>query len=279
MGSRHSELVSVLALMIAFSILSPSVVKPATADSEDYKSLLSMPKEYINYTIVLDQQGSLWAIVDGYYPIYLLENFTGNLPLLYPMPPNATKISIILNEMQIDWSNFTQSYPGGTHHTAVGDWWMIDINPMVESNYFTLKIHYEHPLEKTNDSYFFLYDLNISPYLSPQSTNSSAYFQIEIRPDFTDLRAFNTETDSKWNPVMYNLTKTNSSQIVSIEEFSEYGKPLLGDLVVEFSLTQVPEFPSVVFAVVVAVVIAVAVLLGYFKQYKQAHKVSVRQET
>ncbi len=269
MGSRHKELVSVLLLMIALSILSPNIVKPVTADSENYKTPLSMPKEYINYTIVPDQQGTLWALVDGYYPIYLPENFTGNLSLLYPMPPQTTNISVSVNDMQIDWINFTQSNPAETHHTAVGDWWMIYINPTVAAPYFSLKIHYEHPIEKINGSYLLLYDLNVSPYLSPQSLNSTAYFQIEIRPDFTDLRAFNTETDSKWNPVMYNLTKTNSSHIVSIEEYSEYGKPLLGDLIVEFSLKQVPKFPSAAFAVVVAGAIAIAGLLVYFKRHQR----------
>jgi hypothetical protein len=129
------------------------------------------------------------------------------------------------------------------------------------SNFFALKIHYEHPLEKINDSYRLLYDLNISPYLSPESPNSTAYFQIDIRSDFTDLRAFNTETDNKWNPVIYNLTKTNTSQIVSIEEFSEYGKPLLGDLVIEFSLKQVPEFPSLL-AIILFIAVLLAVILG-----------------
>lgn len=266
---RRKELVSVLVLIMALSILSPNIVKPATANSGDYKTLLSMTKEYINYKIISDQYGTIWAIVDGYYPIYLLKNFTGELPILYPMPPNATNISVSLNDLQIDWSNITQNYPSKTHHTAVGDWWMIYSNPMVMSNFFALKIHYEHPLEKINGSYRLLYDLNISPYLSPQSPNSTAYFQIDIRSDFTDLRAFNTETDNKWNPVIYNLTKTNTSQIVSIEEFSEYGKPLLGDLVIEFSLNQVPEFPFLVaitlFIVVLLAVIVVLLLLRHRK--------------
>jgi hypothetical protein len=68
---------------------------------------------------------------------------------------------------------------------------------------------------------------------------------------------------------MYNLTKTNTSQIVSIYEFSEYGKPLLGDLVVEFSLNQVPEFPVllaiILFIVVLLAVIVVLLLLRHRK--------------
>lgn len=260
----------VILLLISLSAIE---VKVADANPETSTPNLSMPVEYINYTIT-DINGTLWAKIDGNYPIYLQKQmdctFTGDLPMVYPMPPQTTNIHVSLDGKEVSWCNYTQSYPNALHHTAIGDWWMIYINPMVASNHFMLKIHYEHPLEKINNSYFFLYDLNISPYLSLHSTNSSAYFQIEIRPDFTDLRAFNTETDSKWNPVMYNLTKTNSSQIVAIEEYSEYGKPLLGDLIVEFSLKQVPKFPSAAFAVVVAGAIAIAGLLVYFKRHQRS---------
>jgi hypothetical protein len=67
---RRKELVSVLVLIMALSIISPNIVKTATANSGDYKTLFSMPKEYINYKIIPDQYGTIWAIVDGYSPIY-----------------------------------------------------------------------------------------------------------------------------------------------------------------------------------------------------------------
>jgi hypothetical protein len=74
----------------------------------------------------------------------------------------------------MSWSNYTQIYPEALHHTAVGDWWMIYSNLENVSDYFELKIHYEHPLEMINGSYLFLYDLNISPYLSSkQQLNST----------------------------------------------------------------------------------------------------------
>jgi hypothetical protein len=63
---------------MAFLVLSPNIVKPVAADSENYKTPISMPKEYINYTIIPDQNGTLWAIVDGYYPMYL--HITANKP-------------------------------------------------------------------------------------------------------------------------------------------------------------------------------------------------------
>jgi hypothetical protein len=135
-------------------------------------------------------------------------------------------------------------YPEALHHTAIGDWWMIYSNLENVSDYFELKIHYEHPLEMVNGSYLFLYDLNISPYLSSQNNNSTANFIIQMQTNFTSLNVYSTETDTKWNPINYTLTKNASTEVVSVRMYSEYGKPLLGDLVVEFSQDrQVSEFP------------------------------------
>ena len=47
-------------------------VKPATANPEGSIPNLSMPVEYINYTIT-SINGTLWAKIDGDYPIYLLK--------------------------------------------------------------------------------------------------------------------------------------------------------------------------------------------------------------
>jgi hypothetical protein len=257
MGRLDNGLALVLVLTITFSSLSLTSIKTTTANSEDYMPTLSMPKEYVNYTIT-ELNGTLWAIIDGYYPIYLQGDFAGDLPMAYPVPPNTTNISISLNDKQINWSNLAESYPWELHHTALGDWRMILSNIRTASNNFELRIHYEHPLQEVNGSYIFLYDLNISPYLSEQSPNSTAYFNIQMSTNFTDLRVYNTETDTKWNPAIYNLTKTDSSQMISIQQFSEFGKPLLGDLVVAFSLNrQVPEFPSV-FATVFLIIAMLA---------------------
>jgi hypothetical protein len=206
-----------------------------------------MPVEYVNYTIA-SINGTLWAKIDGYYPIYLLEqpdcSFAGDLPMVYPMPPQTTNININLDGKELSWSNYTQSYPEALHHTAIGDWWMIYANLENVSDFFELRIHYEHPLEMVSGSYLLLYDLNISPYLSPQSNNSTAYFSIQTPTNFTSLNVYSTETDTKWNPVNFTLTKNGLTKVVLVEMYSEYGKPLAGDLVVEFSQDrQVSEFP------------------------------------
>ena len=221
-------------------------VKTATANPEGSSPNLSMPVESINYTITRIN-GTLWAKIDGDYPIYLQEqedcSFNGDLPMVYPMPPQTANIRISLDDREIGWSNYTQSYPEALHHTAIGDWWMIYSNLENVSDYFELKIHYEHPIEMVNGSYLFLYDLNISPYLSLQSNNSTAYFTIQIQTDFTNLNVYSTQTDTKWSSVNFTMTKNASTEVVLLQMHSEYGKPLLGDLVVEFSQNrQVSEF-------------------------------------
>ena len=208
---------------------------------------LAMPIESVNYTIT-PVNGSLWAKIDGDYPIYILKqldcSFNGDLPMVYPMPPGAINIHVYLDNQELNWINYTQAYPDELHHTAIGDWSMIYCVLNKVSDNFVLKIHYEHPLQTVNESYIFLYDLNISPYLSTESNNSTVYYTIRMETNTTNLHAYTTITDTEWNPIDYTSKKEDSTQLISIQEHSEYNKPLPGDLVVEFSgADQIPEFP------------------------------------
>lgn len=235
----------VLALLIS-ALAGTLFVKSASANPDGLLPNLAMPLEYVNYTVTL-VNGSLWAKIDGNYPIYLLNqsscDFNGELPMVYPMPPGTTNIHITLDDKELSWINYTEAYPMALHHTAIGDWRMIYSVLNQVSDYFVLKIHYEHPLEVVNGSYLFLYDLNISPYLSPQSNNSTAYFTIRMETNTTNLYAFTMETDTKWNPITYTTAKEGSTDIVAIQIHSEYSKTP-GDLVVEFSdASQISEFP------------------------------------
>lgn len=238
---------TLILVLLASALAGLGPVNLASANPDGSFPTLAMPVEYVNYTITR-VNGTLWAKIDGDYPIYLLNqsdcSFNGELPMVYPMPPGTTNIHVFLGNNELSWINYTEAYPDALHHTAIGDWWMIYSVVSPVSNYFELKIHYEHPLEVVNGSNLFLYDLNISPYLSPQSNNSTAYFTIRMETNITNLHAYTTETDTQWNPINYTSTKAGSTQVVTIQEYSEYSKPLLGDLVVVFSdADQVPEFP------------------------------------
>jgi hypothetical protein len=226
------------------------IVDYASANPAGEAPQLSMPIEHVNYT-VSTINGELWAVIDGEYPIALNAapscGFNGELPMVYPMPPGTGNIHVYLDGDEVAWSNYTQTYPTALHHTAIGDWWMIYAPLSGLSDSFLLKIHYEHPLEQLNGSRLFLYDLNISPYLSPQSGNSTAYFTIRLNATATDLQVYTAPPDStarEWKPFHYTTAAEGDVQVASIKMYSDYLAPLPGDLVVVFSDGgDVPELP------------------------------------
>lgn len=252
-----------------------------SGDSDSSIPTLSMLIEHVNYTIT-SVNDTLWAKIDGEYPIYIQNQFNGDMPMVYPMPPGTTNIHVWFDDQELNWSNFTESNPDAIHQTAIGDWWMIySVLPNV-SGFFVLKIHYEHPLEMVNDNYLFLYDLNISPYLSEQNENSTAYFTVRIETNTTNLHAYTAPPDSvasEWKPINYTTTTDGSTTVVSIPMYSEYsgvsGKPLPGDLVVEFSnRNQNTDFPTWLIAVLSAVVL---LLVAVF-YVKRRNRVSRNKE-
>ncbi len=263
---KKSFILAFLALaLLTLNSLSPANLVSAQQNEPEYATI-SMPVEYINYAIVW-VNGSLWAKIDGTYPIHLQGNLPETLPMVYPTPPQTTNISIKLNDKELPYSNYSDAYPLALHHTAIGDWQMVSTMISPVSDHFTLKIHYEHPLQMVNGSYLFLYDLNISPYLSMANNNSTAYFTVRMETNNTTLQVFTTETDAKWDPINYTVTKDGSTDVVSIVMYSEYSKPLLGDLVVEFSSSEIPEYPYLGVVVVAAVFSTLALVHIKSKRY------------
>ena len=248
----------------------------ATANP-DMATLIAMPEEYINYTIT-SVNGTWWAKIDGTYPLHILTEADGapscvpsELPMVYPTPPGTTNIHLKVDKTELDWSN----YPYETHHTAIGDWSMTYclITPVPEQ--FVLTIHYEHPLEQVNGSYLFLYDLNISPYLSPWSPNSTAYFTIRMEANVSNLRAYTTETDSVWNPIDYTTSQDGTTEVAALQMYSEYDKPLLGDLVIMFFDSKA-ETAEVTLWVIIPLLVAAALVA--FVIYRRKHLQGSRAE-
>ena len=242
--------------------------------------IFSMPKEYLNYTIA-SRNGAPWAIIDGTYPIYCSNaEKTGNIPMVYPTPPNTQNITIKLNGTQLNWTNLTETNPAALHHTALGDWSMIetDLQPI---NFFILTIHYEHTIESNNGSYRFLYDLNISPYLSPSSPNSTAYFNLKMEEQYSNLQVYTIPSDNITNPLEYAVQKAQKSgnpQEVTFEVTSEYSKPLPGDVLVTFQVeasAQNQDFPTLAVTVTIITLVAGFVIIGllaYFAKHKDGSK-------
>jgi hypothetical protein len=224
----------VLTLLVALAASAESLCSFASANPGGDPLQLSMPIEHINYTITTIN-GSLWAKIDGYYPIsFLNQSSCDMLPMVYPMPPNSTNIHVYLGGHELEWSNYTQTYPDNLHRTTLGDWWMVSSVLENLSDSFLLQIHYEHPLERVNGSYVFLYDLNIVDYLSPQNPDSTAYFTVRFEGNFSDMHVYTAPPNSaasQWQP----KTFASTTEGLTVEMHSQYNSDLPGDLVVVFS--------------------------------------------
>lgn len=237
---KKSYSIILIAILFLGIFLIIQSVPNASADLDGSLPQLSMPVEYISYNIS-DVNGSFCARIDGTYPISIVDrqSSTYDLPMLYPMPPGTTNIHVWLNNQEIVWSNYTAIYPAAVHATGIGDWWMIQSMLANVTGHFLLKIHYEHPIESVDGKYRFLYDLNISPYLSAQYSNSTAYFTIYIDRNISGINVYTAQPDeavTEWKTKEYSASDYDSStKALSVTLYSEYDKPLAGDLVVEFS--------------------------------------------
>ena len=107
-------------------------------------------------------------------------------------------------------------------------------------DFFLLEIHYEHPVQVINGTYMFLYDLNIREYLSASANKSTAFFNVKMDVNFTDLKVQTVAWDDSLNPINYTVTEGYPREI-SVQMVSEYGKPLLGDLLFSFNVTDLQE--------------------------------------
>ena len=203
--------------------------------------VFAMPEEYLNYTITT-VDGALWAKIDGVYPIHVASGVGEALPMVYPTPPGTTNMHVTLNGAELSWSNYSDIDPAAVHHTDIGNWQMIYCTINSASNDFLLEIHYEHPVEVVNGSYTFLYDLNISPYLSTSSVISTAHFNIQLPANQSGLHVYTTGSEGKWNPVNYNFTTNIDGETATFNIVSEYGKPLFGDIAFVLGDSQIPEF-------------------------------------
>ena len=212
------------------------------AKAEDFG--FSMPQEYLNYTVTVEN-GTLWAKIDGVYPMHLDgANGTAQLPMVYPTPPSTTNMHVYLNDVELSWSNYSELYPSERHYTDIGNWQMIYTVIAPAAPDFVLGIHYEHPVELINGTYMLLYDLNIKDYLSPQTPKSTAHFNIRIEANISAVKVYATGTTgfrSNWSPVTYNGTEDEGVRIVEFDVVSEYAKPLWGDIIVELVDTEIPE--------------------------------------
>jgi hypothetical protein len=269
---RTKKWAAALIFALVFSAAAGLADHAVANPESDTPPLLAMSVEYVNYTIT-SVNGTLWAKIDGTYPIHLLAAsdsascIPAELPMVYPTPPGTENFQAWVNGTEVACGD----YPYSTHHTAIGDWMMVycEISPV--SQYFLLTIHYEHPVEVVNGSSLFLYDLNIRDYLTELSNTSVAYFTVRFETAVSDVRAYTTFTDTVWNPKNFTSNTACGVETVSIEMRSVMNEPLAGDLVVMFNddSTQVQTpFPYWLLAVPALVVVGLLAAIVYRRRHK-----------
>lgn len=249
--------------MLVVTTLAIMLLSLATTTRTVNGQQFSMPEEQVNYTIT-QINGTLWAKIDGIYPITYTGKDTA-IPMVYPTPPGTTNIIVWLNDVELGWSNFSEAYPDSLHHTAIGNWSMISTLLPNVSGSFVLRIHYEHPVQVINGSYVFLYDLNIQEYLSALENKSVAHFTITMDTDYLNLKVSTVDVETEMlKPIAFTVSSGKPSEI-KVDEISEFGKSLPGDLLISFSETAANNGSELLVVVSASVAgILLAGLVGYF---------------
>jgi len=268
--ANMNKKVQLTAAFVALLVLLAAFGRSTAVSNAEESSPLAMPEEYVNYTITR-VNGVLWAKIDGTYPIFYIGT-EESIPMFYPTPPGTTNISATLDNVELDWNNSPEVY--SLHHTAIGDWQTISTVIEPFSGYFVLRIHYEHPVEVINGSYMFLYDLNIKEYLSASENRSLAHFTINMDAEYSNLKistVFGPEETLK--PIEFTVSGENPVEI-RVDEVSEFGKPLPGDLLVSFSEANAQEPDNFVWVVVLVFVVGLVVAGLAFLGFRRRRKSS-----
>jgi len=94
LADMWKKIFSIIVIVLLFISVygSLQLIPSASANLDDSIPVLSMPIEHVNYTIT-NVNGTLWAKIDGEYPIYIQNQFNGDMPMVYPMPPGTTASS------------------------------------------------------------------------------------------------------------------------------------------------------------------------------------------
>ena len=110
----------IISLALMLCLLTPN---PVSAQQDSSGFAISMPVEYVNYTIV-SVNGTLWAKIDGTYPMHISGDVPDALPMVYPTPPQTTNISITLTAKNYHGVTTRKRIrlPCITPRLAIGQW-------------------------------------------------------------------------------------------------------------------------------------------------------------
>jgi hypothetical protein len=190
---------------------------------------LIMPEEYINVTL-FSADGTWLAKVNGTYPFKNI-NYT-MVTMDYPVPPNATNISVEMNETRLSWTYNTKTYS-----TVIGDWPMINwtISPTPQN--FTVKTYYENPLPLIGKNCTFFYAMGTGRYLETYAKETTAYVRILMETNYTDLHVYtvgNVSGGWTWKTADCIINREDTTDMITLNVTSQPLAPLGEDLLLTF---------------------------------------------
>jgi hypothetical protein len=264
---------------------------------------VNVPETNINATIFRVDE-AFWVKIDAEYKMhavyalgdsYIAEN-TGmgliadpspyvtvvvtqdTLEAHYPIPFNATKISVRVDGREVELQQDTHGY----FHLFDANLPEINWTVSPVSRDFDVTVHYEHPISKTSEVFSYLGDYaftlplygrygcsNISYPLYSWYGYSPNKYSIQIESDLNELQAYSIDTRGTLTPVNHTLIDGEAGRI-TITFSQEEESPSVHGAVVVFNVPAEENmtFPtlSVAAASLAVVALAAAGLLVYHKR-------------
>jgi hypothetical protein len=194
---------------------------------------LLMPVEYINVTLTsVSEPAGVLARVDGVYPFTNVGYQT--VVMEYPVPTNATNITVKKNGTSLDWVYDTKVYP-----TVIGDWpminWTISLAPI---EHFQIETHYEHFVPEIDENCTFLYAMGTGRFLETYAKQTTAYVRVRMETNFTCLQVclVGEAVNDTWmsRPAPYQIVLEGTTNVITVNMTSSLFRPLIEDLQVTF---------------------------------------------
>jgi hypothetical protein len=298
--------------IFSFGVQLASVAKANPSIPPEIPPIVGVHEMNVNTTIS-KVNGVLWAKVDAEYrtntihgfgdsyvltkefssvtdpsPFITITVISNRLEAHYPIPANATNITVKINDEEKDWQidNKRFYHLFDTTHPEI-NW---TISPVPRN--FIVTTHYEHPISKTSELYEYLGDHALLLPLGPRygSTDTPSYplyswfgygtitakFTIQTEPSITQIQVYSIDGRGTLTPLNYtNSTKNGTENIQTVISKGTEETPFPHGAVVVFNANpETPEEPpqtttAAVTITLVSVIVIATVLIVYHKKRDQ----------
>ena len=298
-------------LLVIMELQSVNVVK-ANPMYTEIPPMVSMPEMNVNATISR-VNGLLWAKIDAEYQMHTVYGFGDSylaqnrgmglvvdpspyvtvtvtqdtLEAHYPIPSNATNISVKINDEETDWQQDKGRFHLFDANLPQINW---TVSPVPQD--FNVTVHYEQPISKTSEAYGYLgdyaftlplygrYGCSIISYpLYDWSGDPVIKYNIQIESAFPKIAAYSIDNRGTLIPLNYTTSTENGVEKmdIAVSQGAEKTTVIQGGVAVFNSpIDETERFPPVfVVAAIGAVVAVIAVGLVVFLRKRNTKDLAI----